>query len=515
MNLKRRSTLFLALLLSLVVALSACSGDRPVEEKKPQETNSASLSNTISVGIPQDLDSLDPHKAAAAGTREVLFNIYEGLLKIQPNGEVLPALAKEYQISQDGLVYTFTLREGVKFHDGRDLSAQDVKYSIDRVAGKDGNPALVSAFKKVESVDIVDEKTIQVVLNQADAEILYSFTVDIVPKMEENEEFKPVGTGPFQYVSWSPQEKVVIKKFADYWGTPAHLDEVTFKIIEDSNLIATELKSGAIQMYSRVGQDQADQLGDVCNILEGNMNLVQALYLNNAVEPLNNMKVRQALSYGINKQEILDLVFYGKGHIIGSSMIVGFSKYYMPELENAYPYDVEKAKELLKEAGYPDGFALEIAVPSNYRQHMDTAQVIVEQLKKIGVNATIKPVEWSVWLSDIYGKKEFQSTVIGFDARNMSADAFLYRFASSTPQSKNFTNFQDDEYDKFYELAKSTVDIDEQAKYYKECQRILSERAANVYIQDIVNLVALNKDYEGYEFYPLYIMDMSKVKKVK
>lgn len=523
---KKKFTLFLSVaMLCVVVALSGCSGDRnttgdsaktdPDQNVQQASGNSESLSNSITVGIPQDLDGLDPHTAVAAGTREVLFNLYEGLLKIRPNGDIMPAIAESYEISQDGLTYTFKLREGVKFHDGRGLSAEDVKYSLDRLAGKGSDAILLPTFAIIDSVNIVDEKTVEVKLTQADAEILYSFTANIIPKLGEKEEFKPIGTGPFKFVKWTPQDEFVMVKFEDYWGTKAHLDDVTFKIVEDSNLIATKINSGVLDLFARIDQDQANQVMDRCNILEGNMNLVQALYLNNAVKPLDDVRVRRALNYAVNRQEILDLVFYGKGKIIGSSMIAGFSKYYLPELENKYPHDVEKAKALLAEAGYPNGFDLEIAVPGNYKQHVDTAQVIAEQLKQIGVNVNIKPVEWSVWLSDVYGKKEYQSTVIGFDARNMSADSLLYRFASRTPEKKNFNNFKDAAYDEAYELAKASVDLDEQAEHYKTCQRILSEQAANVYIQDIVNLVALNKNYEGFEFYPLYILDMSTIKRIK
>ena len=275
----------------------------------------------------------------------------------------------------------------------------------------------------------------------------------IVPEHVEDLEADPVGTGPFHYVSRSPQENIVLEKFSDYWDTEnqAYLDKVTFRIVKDSNAVVTNLKSGTLDMYARLSSTQTAQLAEDSDftIYDGGMNLVQALYLNNAVEPFNNVKVRQALCYAANRQEVLDMIADGKGTIIGSSMFPAFGKYYVPELSERYNQDIEKAKELLKEAGYPDGFELTITVPNNYQQHIDTAQVLVEQLKAIGVTAKIQQVEWDSWLSDVYADRKFQSTVVGVDAAYLTGRALLERFTSTS--SKNFINYSDEEYDKLYQ----------------------------------------------------------------
>ena len=190
-------------------------------------------------------------------------------------------------------------------------------------------------------------------------------------------------------------------------------------------------------------------------------------------------------------------------------MYPGLKKYYDETWTKYYEQDYEKAKELLKEAGYEDGFNLEITVCSADQPHMDTAQVIIEQLKNIGVNATIEPVEWEAWLEDVYANREFQSTVVGVDASNLSARAMLERFTSDA--SGNFINFNDEEYDALFQKAIAETDEEEQVKLYKELEGILSERAANVYIQDLANLVAISDNFDGYEFYPLYVQDMSTI----
>ena len=366
-------------------------------------------------------------------------------------------------------------------------------------------------------VEIPDESTIDIYLKEADTEFLAYLTVAIVPEHVEDLEADPVGTGPFHYVSRSPQENIVLEKFSDYWDTEnqAYLDKVTFRIVKDSNAVVTNLKSGTLDMYARLSSTQTAQLAEDSDftIYDGGMNLVQALYLNNAVEPLNNVKVRQALCYAANRQEVLDMIADGKGTIIGSSMFPAFGKYYVPELSERYNQDIEKAKELLKEAGYPDGFELTITVPNNYQQHIDTAQVLVEQLKAIGVTAKIQQVEWDSWLSDVYADRKFQSTVVGVDAAYLTGRALLERFTSTS--SKNFINYSNEEYDTLYQQVKTSTDEEEQVELYKKMETLLCDDAANLYIEDMACEVALRSDFAGYRFYPLYVQDMAKIYKVK
>lgn len=243
------------------------------------------------------------------------------------------------------------------------------------------------------------------------------------------------------------------------------------------------------------------------------MNLVQALYLNNAVEPFTDERVREALCYALDRQEIFDMAFDGKGSPLGSAMYPSFGKYFMEELNDAYPTNVEKAKELLNEAGYPDGFSFTIKVPSNYGPHIDTAQVLLEQLKRIGVDASIELIEWDTWLSDVYADRNYEATVIGVDASTLTAPALLGRYVSTA--SNNFVNFSSEAYDEAYAQAQASVDDAEKTQYYKQCEQILSEECASVYIQDLAEFVAVRKNYSGYEFYPLYVQDFSKLKIVE
>lgn len=501
---KRRMliSLLLMILLTSTVALSGCSGDKE------------NSSSSITIGIPQDIeDSLDPHDMLAAGTKEIFFNVYEGLYKADSDGNLVPAVASGVEISEDGLTYTFTVKEGVKFHNGNPVTAEDIKYSVEKFADIEGGAPSIAAFSNIESVEIADDTKVAIKLAQPDSDfltMLSTIEAAIIPADNADPDTNAIGTGPYKYVSRSPLTNVKMERFDDYWGEKAHIEKVTFKICANADTIAMELNGGSIDMFSRLTTAQMAELDmEKYNVLEGNMNLVQALYLNNDFEPFSDVRVRQALCYAVNREEVLDFVSDGKGTIIGTSMIPAFGKYYDESLAELYPYDVQKAKDLLAEAGYGDGFTFTITVPSNYQQHVDTAQVIAEQLKDVNITAEIQLVDWNTWLSETYSNRNYEATVIGVDAPQLTATAFLDRFVSTA--GDNFVNYENADYDVAFANAMATTDEAQKVVYFKECETYLAKDATNVYIQDLPEFTALNKKYAGYEFYPMYVMDVSKI----
>ncbi|MBO4761971.1 MAG: ABC transporter substrate-binding protein, partial [Lachnospiraceae bacterium] len=258
--------------------------------------------------------------------------------------------------------------------------------------------------------------------------------------------------------------------------------------------------------------DQANQLKERYNIEYGTMNLVQALFLNNAREPFTDVRVRQAICYALNRQGILNVVAEGRGEVIGTNMFPTFSRYYDASLVDKYPTDTAMAKKLLADAGYPDGISFTITIPSNYDFHVKTGEVIVEQLRAAGIDAKIKLVEWSSWLSDVYAGRDFESTIIGLDSELAPSD--ILRFYPSD-SSKNFINYSNSEFDEIYAKAKKTADEGEKTRLYKRLEAILTEDAASAYIQSPAQLVAVNKEITGYTFYPVYVQDMSTVAYLK
>ena len=504
----KKKFLALVLLMTLLgTVLSGCGDGSAAETQK-----SRADTNELVVGIAQDLDdSLDPHKTVKAGTREVMFNVFEGLMKPTPDGDLTPAIAEKYEVSEDRRTYTFHLREGVQFHNGETVTAEDVVYSIQRcAAATETGIVQVEAFSVIQAIETPDDKTVAITISEPSNEFISYMTTAILPADYDKQDTAPVGTGPFKFVSRTAQDSVVLEKFDGYWGTPAQLDKVTLKIIENADSLMMSLQSGAIDLCAHLTSTQVAQLGENFDVAEGTMNLVQALYLNNAEKPFDDVRVRQALCYAVDKQEIIDLAFDGYGSPIGSSMYPAFGKYFDDSLTNYYTKDVEKAKALLAEAGYPGGFDMTITVPSNYKPHMDTAEVLVQQLAQIGVNAAIEPIEWESWVSDVYVGRQFQSTVVGVDASNMTARALLERFTSD--YAKNFINYNNADYDALFQQALVTYDDGEQTAIYKAMEKNLTENAANVYIQDLADLVAVRQGLEGVTFYPIYVLDLSTVR---
>ncbi len=477
-------------------------------EAAAETATERAAANEIVIGIAQDLDStLDPHYAVAAGTREVMFNVFEGLVKPTPEGDLIPAVASDYTISDDGLTYTFTLRDGILFHNGEPVKTSDVVWSIQRNADASEGDPLIPAFSSIADITS-DDTTVTITLSEPNNEFLSYMTVAVIPESYDKQATDPVGTGPFRFVSRRAQDSIVLERFEDYWGEPAHLDRVTYKVNEKMEGLIMGLQSGALDLVSHMSSTDTAQLNpDDFTIEEGTMNLVQALYLNNSVAPFDNVLVRQALCYAIDRQGILDMAFDGYGSLLGSAMYPAFGKYFDESLTDYYPYDPEKAMELLAEAGYPNGFEMTITVPSNYQPHVNTGEVIAEQLSAVGITATLEPVEWATWLSDVYAGGKYQTTVIGLTANDMTARALLERFNSAADD--NFIYYKNDDYDKLYQEAVTTYDDEAQTAIYKDMEKNLTENAASVFIQDMADMVAVRKGLSGLTFYPLYVLDVS------
>ena len=509
----KRKLLLALLMFSMTTALCACKGGTDKDDT-PGDISSGTpaAGGEIVVGITQDLDSLDPHIAVAAGTDEVLFNVFEGLVKPDKDGNFVEAVAESYVISEDAMTYTFTLRENVKFHNGKVVTVDDVVYSLKRCAGlldvQDPNVLVDSALSRaIKEIVVTDERTVVLKLHQADTELLPYLTCAIIPCDYENQSTSPVGTGPFRFVSYSPLESFIVEKNPEYYGTPAYLDKVTFKIYASSDAAFLELMAGKVHVFPYLTDEQAAQLSQKYTIEVGTMNLVQAMFLNNGVAPFDDVRVRKAFCHAVNRQEILDMLSGGRGTLINSGMTPGLASYYNEGLAG-YAYDVDKAKQLLADAGYADGLEITLTVPSNYQYHMDTAQVIVEQLKKVGVTAKIVPVEWATWLSDVYKGRDYQATVVGLDF-NLAPSDVVKRYNSTA--SNNFMNYKNAEYDATFATALAAINEQEKIQAYKDLQKFLYEDAASVYIQDPALLTAVSKELGGYTFYPVYVQDMSLV----
>ncbi len=451
---------------------------------------------------PSTFDPLNP--ANTADGRSILFNVFEGLVKPDTEGVMQPCIAESWTIEPDARVYHFTIREGVRFHDGSVVTAEDVKFSLD--AARDAG---FIGLDNIQNVSIENGR-VNIRLKQSDTEFLPFLTVGIVKANNTDREKNICGTGPFSVESYSTQQNLVLKRFNDYWqeGLP-HLEKVTIVFFANFDALLLALRGGSIDGAKVTGAMSAQLDAKQFDIVDNYSASVQVLAFNNAAPHLKSENVRRALNYGIDIQNIIDAAFFGAGVPSGSPVIPGLASF---ESGLNYPYEIETARALLAEEGFGEEnpLTLEITIPSNYTMHIDTAQVIVSQLEKIGVDASIKLVDWAAWLSDVYADRQYEATIISLDSPIVSSRSFLSRYYSSA--SDNFMNFSSAEFDEVYDAALSETNSAERDRLYRDAQRIITEHAAGVYIQDIFYFfVFRGGTYGGALNYPLYVTDFASI----
>ena len=487
---KRLVCFMLAAVLSCSVFLTGCSSGKTEDSQGAQadtETKTETeLPNIVRTSISSEPDSLDPWQSAATDTEAIFHNVFEGLFVYNEKGELEPGLAESYDVSEDGLTYTFHLRDNVTFHNGKAMTSADVLYTYENLAGMNGEKAASSKFGTVESINAVDDYTFEIKLSEPSASFLASNIVAVLPEGYTEQSQHPIGTGPYKFKEYIPGQKVVLT---------------------DASSVVTALRSGQLD-FASVSVDNANALAEDFDIYNSAQNMVQIFALNNSIEPLNDVRVRQAINYAINKDAVIEGVFDGYATKLYSNFSPVMAVYYNDQLEDTYPTDVEKAKELLKEAGYENGFDLTITVPANYASHVDTALIFADQLAQVGINVQVETIEWATWLEDVYSNAQYESTIIGLTGK-LDPDSVLGRF--ETTYSKNFFKFSNARYDELIQAARVELDETKRADMYKECQQILTEEAVAVFVCDPNLTVACRKDLKGYTFYPVGFIDFSKL----
>ncbi|AYF41777.1 ABC transporter substrate-binding protein [Ethanoligenens harbinense] len=500
-----RSVLACALLVSTVLVLaSGCAA-------KKAASPSQKLSKIV-VGIPQDFDSLDPHKYAASGTQEVMMNVFSGLVGASTDGRIVPDLAQSYTVSSDLTTVDFKLRQDVVFHDGSKMTSKDVKYSFDRLCGKTTDqtkPLSATLAKSISNVEAVGDYEVKITLTAPDASFVSKLaTVGIIPENSGPSQAQhPVGAGPYEFVSYTPGSSLVLKKNPNYYvkGEP-HIQTVEFKIYTDSNAAQLALQNGEINLMS-VTLEQSKQLNTAkFNIVKSAQNMVQLMALNNSYGPFQDVRVRQALNYAIDKDAIIKTLSPGSPKL-STNFCPIMSYYYNKSLDNSYKTNQAKARQLLQEAGQQN-LSFTVRVPAEYQFHVDTAQIIQQQLKAVGVNMQIETIDWNSWLDQVYNKAQYQATIIGFTGK-LDPDAILGRYAST--YALNFVKYSNSSFDKVISDAKQTSDTAKRADLYKQAEAILTQDAASVYIMDPVSYIAMDKRLSGYKTYPISFIDLRSI----
>ncbi|CVI63620.1 ABC transporter substrate-binding protein (plasmid) [Agrobacterium leguminum] len=462
------------------------------------------------VGIVLEPPHLDPTAGAAGAIDDVVYaNLFEGLTRIGRNGEVLPALAESWTVSGDGKVYTFKLHTGVKFHDGSAFDAEDVKFSLDRARADGSTNAQKGLFAAIETVEIVDPATVKVSLKKPEGAFLYNMgwgdAVIVAPETAAGNKEQPVGTGPFKFDHWAKGSEITLVRNPDYWGKPVALDKAEFRIIPDTAAAIPAMLSGDVQAFSNMpagdalGQFQANpQFEVVIGTTEGET----LLAMNNGKAPFNDIRVRQAISHALNREEIIaGNGISGLGTPIGSHFSPANKAYV--DLTATYPYDLAKAKALLKEAGLENGFSAKLYLPP-VAYARDGGQVVASQLRQIGVNAEIVPVEWADWLSGVFKDKNYDLTIVSHTEPN---DIDIY----SRPDY--YFNYKNPAFNAVIEKLSATTDEAQRNELYGEAQRILAKDAVAGFLFELPKVGVWDARLQGmWHNAPIQAIDLTDVR---
>ncbi len=481
----------------LLPLLTACGGER----------NSRDV---LRMNIDAEPDCFSPWKSAAADTRAIWVNIFEGLMSFDDTGKIIPCLAETVAESADHLTFTFNLRKNVLFHNGKPFTSEDAVFTYKNLVGLDGFTPVSSKFGAVESVMADGPYTFIVRLKEPQPAFLMQAIEPILPVDCDNQERQPVGSGPYKLLSYDIGQKVVLERNDNYWNKKAlpKIKTIELYIMTDETAVVAALQSGQLDIAQRVTGKNARSLEKSFSIYNGPQNMVQILGMNNSFTPLKDRRVRKAVALAINKKEVIQGAFDGFATELYSNFSPILKEFYNDRLSDVNAFNINRAKELLKEAGYENGFDVSITVPANYQRHIDTALIIQAQLAKVNIRATINPVEWATWLDQVYTKFNYEMTVIAFAGKLDPADV-LRRYFST--YSRNFTRFYSQEFDSYFSAAGSELDLQKRKDYYRECQRILAEESPAVFICDPNNIYAAVYGLKGFKIYPVSFYDFASM----
>ncbi len=497
---KSIATLLIAAVLTML-SITACTN----QENTPKGTGE--VKTGLTMGYTTEPEGLDPHRTAAASTFTVTNNIYDTLVGVTSDWQIVPRLATDWKMSDNGMEITFNLRDDVKFHNGRQMNAEDVVFSFNRL--KDAESPRARDYENIKA-EAVGDYSVKFTTEKLDVELLKNFAYPwaaVVPQEAvENLKTQPVGTGAFTLKEWIPQQHLTLKRNDDYYGNKAKLETINLVILPDATSMMASFQTGNL--------DIIPLNGDQVTIVEGNqdykvisepMNAVQIMSLNTNNKILSDERVRRAMAMAIKKDDVIAAAMFGYGDAIGSHLPPTSPDYY--DANSIIEYNPEKAKELLKEAGYENGFDIKMALPKNYQLHVDAGQVIADQLSKIGINVKIDIIEWGTWLSEVYGAKNFETTVVGHTGR-LDSYAFLSRYKSD---SNDYISLRSGEVDELLDRSRQELDEGKRKEIYKEIQIILANKLPAIYLETPRTMLALQKNVEGMGIFPLDFYDFKEV----
>lgn len=452
--------------------------------------------NDVVIGMSVEPPGLDPTIAAPTNIRDLTHSsVFEGLVRISQEGKVEPLLARSWTISPDGLVYTFHLREGVVFHDGTPFDSSIVKYSLERAGAADSTNAQKKIFSPIASVETPSPMTVVVTLSRPSGNFLYYLSwgdaIMVAPNSSADNRSTPIGTGPFRFKLWQRGSKVELIRNERYWqaGLP-RLDSVTFRFIADPQAQAAALNSGAVDAFPNVSAPElieAWRTDPRFTVAIGDTEGEIVAGMNNAKAPFNNVLVRRALMHAVDRQAIIDGAYAGIGRPIGSHFSPNHPAFI--DLTGVLPYDPAKARALLREAGYPNGFSLTIKSPQ-MPYALRPAELLVAFFADVGVQAKIEVTEFPAkWIEDVYRNKNYEMTIIA-QAEPLDIDIYA--------RDDYYFNYRNEKFKELIARIDRTVDETERNALYGEAQKILAEDVPALFLFQWPKLGVWNAKLRGF-----------------
>jgi peptide/nickel transport system substrate-binding protein len=463
----------------------------------------------LTIGIQLEPTNLDPTTGgAAAAIRTVTdLNIYNGLTRIDKDGAVQPDLATTWDISPDGLTYTFHLKTDVKFNDGTPFTADDVKWTLDRDRAADSKSAQKQLFANIKQVDVVDPATVKVTLTQPQGDFLYDMgwgdAVIVSQKTAETNVTTPVGTGPYQLGEWVKADHITLVPNPNYTGTKPALDKVTFKFISDPTAAASAVLAGDVDVFSGFPAPE------LLEQFKANPDLVVTVgstqgetiaAMNNAHPPLDNVKVREAIAHAIDRKAIIDGSQFGYGTPIGSFFPPGDPAYI--DLTSISNFDPAKSKQMLADAGVKDLTLTFKVPPAAYARA--AAPIIQQELADVGIKVNVVNVEWADWIANVFqGAYDYDLTMVS----HVEANDF-----AAFGKPGYYLNYKADGLNKLVAELNATTDPAKQISIKQDIQKLLANDFVALYLFELPNITVSKKGVTGlWENAPQPITDLSAI----
>lgn len=457
---------------------------------------------TLRFGKAQEAVGLDPHLVTGIPSRTLTALVYQRLVDLDKDGHAVPVLAESWE-NPDPQTYTFKLRKGVKFHNGRELKASDVKYSFERILNPDSKSPWASRISFIDSIETPDDYTVTFHLKTPFGPFLSTISLDwasIVPR-EVVEEFgdlqaNMVGTGPFQLTQYTQNSQTVLAAFPDYWGDKPLVDGVTFVIIPDESSRLAALRTGEIdvaQLSDPLAVGMASRTEGI-EVVSQQTTDYYMLGFNVRNKPFDDIRVRQAVALALDRQGILDTVVFGDAQLDGV-LPPTLGDWAIPASDLPhFKQNVEKAKQLLAEAGHPDGFEFTVLASPQFQQFPAIGLAIQSQLKNVGITMNVDQIEWTSFLSR-WRERDFES-FISYQAGGSDPDDALYGYFRGE-SGTNAVGLNDERVNTLLDQGRATVDRAERLKIYNELQQALDEQVPDLFLFTRTEYLAHRDNVQG------------------